>query len=66
MSRAETDLMVSKDSGGSLTAAKLDAAASLGIPIVVIARPPRPAADLTTVETAEQALAVLRRVRSGI
>lgn len=41
------DVLLTKDSGGAHTAAKLDAAADLGIPAVVIARPPRPAGVAT-------------------
>lgn len=38
----EITMLVSKDSGGVDNAAKLEAAAQLGIPVVMIARPPLP------------------------
>ncbi len=53
-----TDVLLTKDSGGDLTAAKLDAAGDLGIPVVVIARPPRPA-DVPTVGSVAEAVAWL-------
>lgn len=43
MTAAGTDLLVTKDSGGTHTAAKLDAARDLGVQVLVIARPPAPA-----------------------
>ena len=42
MKAAGTDLLVTKDSGGTHTAAKLDAARDLGIDVLVIARPSTP------------------------
>jgi precorrin-6A/cobalt-precorrin-6A reductase len=40
---ARADLLVTKDSGGTHTAAKLDAARDLGVRVVVIERPGVPA-----------------------
>ncbi len=46
-------MLVTKDSGGTHTAAKLEAAGDLGIPVVVIARPPRPIGVSTVSNVAE-------------
>ena len=45
MSEFGVDVLLTKDSGGSATVAKLDAAGHLGIPIVIIARPARDQLD---------------------
>jgi precorrin-6A/cobalt-precorrin-6A reductase len=52
------DLLVTKDSGGPLTAAKLDAARARSIPVIVVRRPPRPEAE--AVADMEGAIAWLR------
>ncbi|OBI92106.1 cobalt-precorrin-6A reductase [Mycobacterium sp. 1245805.9] len=48
------DALVTKNSGGDMTRAKLDAAAALDIPVVMVARP-KPPAGVATVGTAEEA-----------
>ena len=55
------DLLVTKDSGGTYTSAKLDAAASLGVPVLVIARPAGHL-DVETVSTVAAALDCIRRL----
>ena len=49
------DVVVTKDSGSSLTQAKLTAARELGIPVVLVRRPPLPD-GMPVVETVEEAL----------
>jgi precorrin-6A/cobalt-precorrin-6A reductase len=46
--------LVTKNSGGDMTRAKLDAAAALGIPVVMVDRPPLPA-GVTTVGSVDEA-----------
>ena len=53
------DVLVTKNSGGAMTRPKIDAAAALGIPVVMIDRPALPA-GVHTVGTVEEALAWLR------
>ena len=48
------DALVTKNSGGDMTRAKLDAAAALGIPVVMVARPRLPA-GVNAVGTVEEA-----------
>jgi precorrin-6A/cobalt-precorrin-6A reductase len=48
------DALVTKNSGGDMTRAKLDAAAALDIPVVMVARPRLPT-GVTTVRTVQEA-----------
>ncbi len=57
------DVLVTKDSGGEQTAAKLVAARLLGVPVVVVRRPPAPAAP--TVDTVDAAVEWVRRGSGG-
>jgi precorrin-6A/cobalt-precorrin-6A reductase len=52
------DVVVTKDSGGHMTEAKLDAARELGIPVVLVRRPPLPA-GVPVVTSVQEALAWL-------
>ena len=52
-------VLVSKDSGGHLTEAKLVAARELGVPVVLVRRPPLPP-GVPVVATVDEALAWLR------
>jgi precorrin-6A/cobalt-precorrin-6A reductase len=55
--RHRLDVLVTKDSGGEMTQAKIEAAHERGLPVIVVARPSRPNAE--TVQTVAQALAWL-------
>jgi precorrin-6A/cobalt-precorrin-6A reductase len=56
------DVMVSRDSGGAMTKAKLVAARELGLPVVLIDRPPAP--PVPTVATVEDAARVVAELGS--
>ena len=56
--RLGVDWLVVKDSGGEASRPKLDAARALGLPVVVIDRPPQP--DCARVATPEEAMAWIR------
>jgi precorrin-6A/cobalt-precorrin-6A reductase len=58
----QIDVLVTKDSGGSMTSAKLEAARELGIPVVVIRRPALPS-GVAAVETVDQVVEWLRDCR---
>ena len=55
------DVLVTKNSGGDLTAAKLEAADKLGVAVVMIQRPPLPA-GVRTVHTVDEAVDWVRRL----
>ncbi|HYZ16347.1 MAG TPA: cobalt-precorrin-6A reductase [Candidatus Acidoferrum sp.] len=55
------DLLVTKNSGGAATSAKLEAARALGIPVAMVQRPPRTATR--TVDSVAKAMAWLEGLR---
>lgn len=55
LSEHAIDVLLTKDSGGAHTVAKLDAAGDLGIPVVIIARPEQP--SVRTLRTVAEAAA---------
>jgi precorrin-6A/cobalt-precorrin-6A reductase len=57
------DVLVTKNSGGAMTRPKLDAAAALDIPVVMVDRPPLPP-DVATVVTVDDAEAWVRSTGS--
>ena len=59
MRQHAVEVVVTKDSGGSMTAAKLRAARELALPVVLVRRPPLPP-GLTAVATVDDAMAWLR------
>lgn len=62
MRKHNIHVLVTKNSGGDYTRAKLDAAAALYIPVVMIDRPPLPP-GVTTVGTVDEAVAWVTRCR---
>ena len=60
MERFAVGVLVTKDSGGSLTAGKLDAARDLGLPVVVVRRPAPPTGP--SVASVEEATAWVERL----
>jgi len=63
MERFAVEVLVTKDSGGSLTAGKLDAARDLRLPVVMVRRPPPTPGP--SVATVEEAAAWVRRQAAG-
>lgn len=58
------DVLVTKNSGGAMTSAKLDAARRLGLPVVMVSRPPEPdIPQATTVAEAQRWVQALVRQR---
>ena len=62
LSEHRIEALVTKNSGGDMTSAKLDAAAALGIPVVMVERPPLPD-GVTTVGTVEEAADWVAEIR---
>lgn len=57
------DALVTKNSGGQMTRPKLDAAAALNIPVVMVDRPPLPTVGVTTVGTVDEAISWVTGIR---
>jgi len=64
MKQHRIGLLVTKDSGGAMTAAKLTAARDLGVQVVMVARPPLPPGS-TVAATVHEALRWLSADDSG-
>jgi precorrin-6A/cobalt-precorrin-6A reductase len=65
LSEHRIDVLVSKNSGGAAVSAKLTAARLLGLPVVIINRPPQP--DGTLVETVDEAMSwLVRSLEPGV
>jgi precorrin-6A/cobalt-precorrin-6A reductase len=62
LNEQKIDVIVSKNSGGSATYAKIEAARELGLPVIMIARPDKPAGH--AVASPEEAAAWLAHARS--
>ena len=64
MRRHDVRMLVTKDSGGDMTSAKLAAARELGIPVVMVDRPPLPP-DVLVVESVDSAVRWLSDIAAG-
>ncbi len=62
LSEHAIDVLITKDSGGAHTEAKLDAAGDLGIPVVIIARPERE--EVPRLKTVAEAVAWCRSAKA--
>ncbi|MBN9540299.1 MAG: precorrin-6A/cobalt-precorrin-6A reductase, partial [Alphaproteobacteria bacterium] len=61
------DVVVSKNAGGEATYAKITAARALGLPVIMIARPDKPAGEVVhSTDEALQWLAHVLRSRRGV
>ncbi|WP_137391312.1 cobalt-precorrin-6A reductase [Rhodoligotrophos defluvii] len=49
----QIEVVVTKNAGGEATRAKLDAARALGLPVIMVERPPKPRADVEVASAAE-------------